>query len=158
MELDWVLKMGNETGKNMNQQKTAALIVSEVEEFSKYKLKMKEDLERVIDLCINSNNGRVLDEIAFTAKYLQGLFGIIQRGESSIDDEVLGRYMKEYSENIEKVKGNLSVILESASSFIRNIFQQKYFSMTQESVSNLNKLCYDLGWYKMYQNDQKIKE
>ncbi|MGE5352501.1 MAG: hypothetical protein ACM3P0_10480 [Acidobacteriota bacterium] len=140
------------------QQNTAMNIIEEVEALSKNRLKMKDDLKRVIELSIQSNKTSVLDETAFKAKYLQGLFGIIQRGESSIDEEVFRRYMAEYTENIEEVKKNLALIIEASGNFYKNIFEEKYFSMTQDGISNLNKLIYDLGWYKMYLNDRKTKD
>ncbi|MGE5430377.1 MAG: hypothetical protein ACM3QX_04845 [Syntrophomonadaceae bacterium] len=139
------------------QQKTAENIIEEVETLSNNKLKMKDDLLRIIALSINGGSVSVLEDTAFKAKYLQGLFGIIQRGESSIDEEVFKRYMAEYLENIEGIKKNLGSIIESAGSFYRNIFTEKFFSMTQESISNLNRLIYDLGWYKIYMNDQKTR-
>lgn len=137
------------------EQNSANNIVSEVEVLSKNRLKMKDDLVRIIDISIKNGKISLLDETAFKAKYLQGLFGIIQRGESSIDEEVLRRYMAEYTENIEAVKKNLADIIEGAAGFFKNIFVDKYFAMTQESLSNLNRLIYDLGWYKMYLNDRK---
>lgn len=137
------------------QQKSAAAIVEEVESLSKNKLKMKDDLERLIGLSIKHNRTSVLEDTAFKAKYLQGLYAIIQRGESSVEGEVFVRYMNEYRENIEEIKKNLGSIIEDSGNFIKNIFAEKYLSMTQESLSNLNRLIYDLGWYKMYLNDLK---
>ncbi|HEX2868983.1 MAG TPA: hypothetical protein VHO03_18225 [Ignavibacteriales bacterium] len=137
------------------EENSANSIVSEVEVLSKNRLKVKDDLVRIVDISIKTDKLSLLGEAAFKAKYLQGLFGIIQRGESSIDEEVLGRYMAEYTENIEEIKKNLADIIEGAGSFFKNIFAEKYFSMTQESLSNLNRLLYDLGWYKMYLNDRK---
>lgn len=137
------------------QQNTAMNILEEVDALSKNRLKMKDDLQRIIDLSMKNGRVPLLDETAFKAKYLQGLFGIIQRGESSIDEEVFRRYMAEYTENIQEVKKNLALIIEDSGSFYKNIFEEKYFSMTQEGISNLNKLIYDLGWYKSYLNDRK---
>lgn len=137
------------------QQNKAMNILEEVEALSKNRLKMKDDLQRIIELSMKNGRASLLDETAFKAKYLQGLFAIIQRGESSIDEEVFRRYMAEYVENVEAVKKNLALIIEDSGSFYKNIFEEKYFSMTQESISNLNKLIYDLGWYKMYLNDRK---
>ncbi|MGE5496550.1 MAG: hypothetical protein ACM3Q2_00645 [Syntrophothermus sp.] len=139
------------------QQNTAVNIVEKVETLSKNRLKMKDDLKRIIEVSITGRKIPLLDETAFKAKYLQGLFSIIQRGESSIDEEVFRRYMTEYTENVEEVKKNLALIIEDSGSFYRKIFEEKYFSMTQEGISNLNKLMYDLGWYKMYLNDRKTK-
>lgn len=139
------------------QQKTAMNIIEEVETLSKNKLKMKDDLLRIIDISIKENKILLLEDTAFKARYLQGLFGIIQRGESSIDEEVFRRYMAEYMENVEEVKKNLAGIIEKAAGFYRSIFEEKYFAMTQESISNLNRLIYDLGWLKMYLNDRKTR-
>lgn len=141
--------------KEAMEQNSANNIVSEVEALSKNRLKMKDDLVRIIDISIKGGKLPILEETAFKAKYLQGLFGIIQRGESSVDEEVLRRYMAEYTQNIEEVKKNLADIIEGAGSFFKNIFQEKYFSMTHESLSSLNRLISDLGWYKMYLNDRK---
>lgn len=139
------------------QQKTAISITEEVDTLSKNKLKMKDDLQRVIDISIKNNKMSLLEDTAFKARYLQGLFSIIQRGESSIDEDVFRRYMAEYMENVGEVKKNLAGIIEGAAGFYRNIFEDKFFSMTQEGISNLNKLIYDLGWFKMYLNDQKTR-
>ncbi|MCU7496320.1 MAG: hypothetical protein HF314_08270 [Ignavibacteria bacterium] len=138
-------------------QKSAREIVEEVEILSRNRLKMKDDLLRIIELSIKNGSTPLLDETAFRAKYLQGLFGIIQRGESSIKEEVLRRYTAEYTENIEEIKKNLLKIVEGSGNFFMNIFREKYLSLTQESLSKLNRLIYDLGWYKMYLNDQKSR-
>jgi hypothetical protein len=122
--------------------------------FSNQKLKQKEDLERLIEISYNNNNFNLLEKTAFIAKYLQGLFNIIQRGDKIIDDEIFARYSKEYSENIELLKKYLKDLLKSSSDFYKKIFEEKYFSLTQNAISNLNELCYDLSWIKMYINEK----
>jgi hypothetical protein len=138
-------------------KKSSKYFLDEIDKFSKGKLKKKEDLERLLEISINNNKGEILEETAFIAKYLQGLFGIIQKGETAVDDEVLNKYVKEYTENIEKLKDKIRLLLQDSSSFFKNIFEEKYFTLTQDSINNLNDLCYDLSWIKMFLNDQKIK-
>lgn len=135
-------------------QKPASQLVSELEDFSGGKLKRKDDLERIIEISQKNKKTALLDDIAFTAKFVQGLFSIIQRGESVIDEVILERYIKEYSENLEKIKNKLKEIIGEGNSFFRGIFEEKYFSLTQGSLSNLNELCYDLSWYKTYLNEK----
>jgi hypothetical protein len=126
-----------------------------VYEFSDQKLKQKEDLERLIDLSFENNNFELLEKITFIAKYLQGLFGIIQRRDNVIDEEIFNKYSKEYSENIALLKNYIGDLLILSSDFYKIIFNNKYFSLTQDSIKNLNELCYDLSWVKMYLNKLK---
>ncbi|MDP4175584.1 MAG: hypothetical protein Q8933_16535 [Bacteroidota bacterium] len=134
--------------------KKASVLSEEINRFSKGKLKQKEDIERLIDISLEQNKIPLLEEAAFTAKFLYGLLSIIQRGESPIDGEVFSRYMKEYTENLEKLKGDLKEILKEAGSFINEIFTRKYFALSQESLENMHELCHDLNWYKMYVNEK----
>ncbi len=127
-------------------------LLKSVEEFSNNKLKLKDDLERLIEISISKNRFDLLEKIAFTAKYLQGLFAIIQRGDFVIDEEVFRRYKKEYAENLEQIRLNLQELLIDSSAFYKKIVTGKFLEMTQSSISNLNDLCNDLSWLKMYLN------
>ncbi|MCX6151523.1 MAG: hypothetical protein NTX22_13410 [Ignavibacteriales bacterium] len=124
----------------------------EVEKFSNSKLKQKEDLVRLIEISFKNNKIDLLEKAAFTAKYLQGLFNIIQRGDSAVNKEIFEKYSKEYSENVEQLKNNLKELLKDGSEFYKKIFEEKYFALTHTSISSLNDLCYDLSWVKMYLN------
>ena len=126
-----------------------------VEIFSKGQLKKTEDLQRLIEFSFKEKKINKLEETAFYSKYLQGLLKIIQRGETSLNDEVFSRYQKEYFDNIEKIKSNLQEIIKNSGDFYKSIFIEKYFSLTKESMQNLNDLCYDLSWVKMYLNNSK---
>lgn len=130
-------------------------MTASVSDFSGGRLRRKEDLERLIDLSIKHNRKKELEEAAFDAKFLQGLFSIVQRGESALDEPLFAKYMQEYTEAMTRVKDNLSQIISGAGEFYNKIFTQKYLSLTQESVSNLNDLCYDLSWLKMYMNEYR---
>jgi hypothetical protein len=140
-----------------DQKLSAKNLYLEVLNYSKHKLKQKEDLERLIEISIQSDNFSILEKSAFTAKYLQGLFSIVQRGDKLIDEEVFKKYTSEYSENLEKLKNNLKIIIKGTGEFYNKIFEEKYFSLTQSSINNLNNLCYDLSWLKMYLNDKRTE-
>jgi len=129
-------------------------LLTSVDQFSNNKLKLKDDLERLIDLSISKNKFELLEKTAFTAKYLQGLFTIIQRSNSIVDEAVFNRYKKEYAENIGKLRNNLQELLIGSSEFYIKIFSEKFLGMTQISISNLTELCSDLAWLKMYLNRQ----
>lgn len=123
--------------------------------FSRGKVKNEDDIKRLIELAIKENKLNDLEEIAFSAKFTKGLLRIIQNRENTIEDEYFEKIKKEYSENIQKVKIGLEELINHGSDFIKNIFNEKYFLLTHESLANLNNLCGDLEWVKMYLNDIK---
>ncbi len=128
---------------------------NELINFSRGKIKNEEDIKRLIDLSVKENKLAELDEIAFSAKFTKGLLRIIQNRNNNIDDEYFDKIKKEYSENIQKVKSGLEKLIDEASNFIKNIYSEKYFQLTHESLANLNNLCSDLEWVKMYLNSLK---
>ena len=123
--------------------------------FSRGKVKNEDDIKRLIELAIKENKLNDLEEIAFSAKITKRLLRIIQNRENTIEDEYFEKIKKEYSENIQKVKIGLEELINHGSDFIKNIFNEKYFLLTHESLANLNNLCGDLEWVKMYLNDIK---
>lgn len=133
------------------------LSFNHIQEFSKNKLKQPEDTERLINISVQNNNLELLEETAFYSKYLQGLLTIIQRGETSINEEVFTRYRNEYLENIEKIKANLKQLISAADDFYKQIFSGKYLQVDENSIRNLVELIHDLSWIKMYMNSVKVK-
>ena len=123
--------------------------------FSRGKIQNEDDIKRLIKLALKEEKLNDLEEIAFSAKITKGLLRIIQNRENTIEDEYFEKIKKEYSENIQKVKIGLEELINHGSDFIKNIFNEKYFLLTHESLANLNNLCGDLEWVKMYLNDIK---
>ena len=123
--------------------------------FSRGKIQNEDDIKRLIELALKEEKLNDLEEIAFSAKFTKGLLRIIQNRENTIEDEYFEKIKKEYSENIQKVKIGLEELINHGSDFIKNIFNEKYFLLTHESLANLNNLCGDLEWVKMYLNDIK---
>ena len=136
-------------------QNRAEMIIRKLDEYSSGKIINKEDLTRIINRSFNNEKENLLSDIAFSAKYIQGLMKIIQNRDSDIDEEYFSKIKKELSENLEKVKSNLSDIVGKENSFISNIFEEKYLGMTQVCLQNLTNLCSDLSWLKSYLNEFK---
>ena len=123
--------------------------------FSRGKIQNEDDIKRLIELALKEEKLNDLEEIAFSAKFTKGLLRIIHNRENTIENEYFEKIKKEYSENIQKVKIGLEELINHGSDFIKNIFNEKYFLLTHESLANLNNLCGDLEWVKMYLNDIK---
>ncbi|WKZ70645.1 MAG: hypothetical protein QY331_05170 [Melioribacteraceae bacterium] len=140
---------------SVDNKKAAEEFCSKINEFAKGKLNNAEDLTRIAEIIFKINKQELLDEISFSAKYSQGLLKIIQNRSNNIEDDYFDRIKAEYTEAVKKVRELLTRILNDGSPFIKQIFIDKYLSLTHESLNNLNLLMSDLSWVKMYLNDIK---
>ncbi len=140
----------------MNDYKLEAeKICNSVEDISKGKLINKEDLFRIVELALTYDKMYLLEELSFHAKYSRGLITIIQKSDIKIDEEYFSKVKNEFLETIEKVKKLFEELIEIANDFLKTIFKEKYFEMSQQGMTNLNNLCNDLSYLKLYLNDNK---
>jgi hypothetical protein len=130
-------------------------MLSGVEKLADAKIKSREDLKIIINIAVKDEKLASLEDISFHAKVVYSLFKIIQRKEDVDDEEFFSKAAEEYKENIVKLKMLLNYLMGNTNSFIKNIFTEKYFQLTQMSLSNLNNLCSDLSYLKLYFNDKK---
>ncbi len=126
-----------------------------VDEFAKGKLNNAEDLTRLTEIMYKINKENLLEDISFSAKYSQGLLKIIQNRNNNFEDDYFEKIKEEYTNAIKNIRTMLEEIVENGSSFIKNIYKEKYLSMTHESLHNLNLLIDDLSWVKIYLNELK---
>lgn len=130
-------------------------ILSRIDSLARGKLNFREDLARLINLSVQNNKLEVLEELSFHARYSQGLLKIVQNRDNNINDDYFAKVQSEFTESIVKIKSFIEILLGLSSGFIKEIFTEKYLAMNQLSLSNLNKLCSDLGYLKLYFNDVK---
>lgn len=130
-------------------------ILDIIDHLSKGKLNFRDDLGRLIELSIKNDKMKILEDLSFQARYAQGLLKIIQNRDNNIDEEYFAKVQNEFTESIQKIKISIELLLSFSSNFIKEIFIEKYLQMSQVSFSNLNKLCLDLSYLKLYFNDMK---
>jgi hypothetical protein len=135
--------------------KSIKVILQGVEELSNRQLNFKDDIEILLTISFKENKINLLEKLSFQAKFSKSLFNIIQKKESNNDEIYFERIKKEYLESILKVKAILEEILNDSEKFIKNIFSEKYLILTQQCMENINKLCSDLEYLKLYLNDLK---
>lgn len=139
----------------MDYKLEAEKICNCVEDLAKGKLKNKEDLLRLTELALNSNKMQKLEELAFQAKFSQGLLRIIQNRDNTINEEYFTSLKNEYLQSIKLIKNILENLLSDANEFLKTIYKEKFFQFTLQSMNNLNDLCSDLIYMKYYFNDNK---
>ncbi|MEJ5351459.1 MAG: hypothetical protein WHS65_07700 [Melioribacteraceae bacterium] len=139
----------------MDYKLEAEKICNAVEDLAKGKLKNKEDLMRIIELALSSNKIKELEELAFHAKFSQGVLSIIQNRDNSFEGEYFDSLKNEYIKSINEIKTILESLLLNANQFLKTIYNEKFFQLTMQSMNALNDLCSDLVYLKYYFNDNK---
>lgn len=133
-------------------------IITSLKKISNDKLLAQDDLEKIISTSIEFNLVKELEAVSFQAKYIHGLIRVIQKRETMADESYSIKIKEELVTGYENLKSGLKKIIVKCSPFIQNIFEEKYFQLTQTSLKNLNLLAEDLTTLKLYFNDLKTKE
>ena len=146
-------------------------LIRELTTFSHNKLKNQDDISILLEISHSDNKKQLLNDLIFTAKYLNGLGKILHTGpqklsdlakgkdaKSSIQQDSLVKVKKEYQTNLEKFIKLLTEMVEHKNEDKYEPFKQKYFKLTQESMVNLTTLIYDLCWLKKYTNEKNKSE
>ncbi|MHB8906222.1 MAG: hypothetical protein ACYC6D_08875 [Melioribacteraceae bacterium] len=138
---------------NPNLELTTDNILQSVSELAENRLQRREDLELLIDTAIKQNKISLLKELSFHAKFSDGLLRVVQKKESIVDEAYFLKATEEYKNSIEKVRTVLEELLIHASDFIKLVLTEKYLQLSQVSLANLNSLCSDLSYLKLFFND-----
>jgi hypothetical protein len=129
--------------------------VNEVEKFSKSRLKRKAELIRIYEEAVNNNNEKLFEDLAFTAKYVQGLLRIVKTGSANSEINNLDQIKKDFSDNMNKVILKIKEIIAGADEGMKTHFELTYFELSQQGFINISELLSDLEWAKIYLNDRK---
>ena len=130
-------------------------ILTEVDGLSNNRLYFRDDLEILIKIAQQSDKLGLLEEISFHAKFSNGLLKVIQRKDPVIEETFFLKASGEYKDSLQKVVKLVEDLLKEGNDFIRKIFKGKYLELNQQCLSNLNNLCSDLSYLKLYFNDLK---
>ena len=136
---------------------TTENILIKVTELAENHLQQRGDLELLIDTAVKQDKIQLLEDLSFHAKFSNGLLRVIQKKDSTIDEEYFLKAVDEYKSSIEKVRTIFEELLSGATGFMKSILNEKYLQLSQLSLSNLNSLCSDLSYLKLYFNDLKSK-
>jgi len=124
---------------------------ADFEIFASGKLKVKEDLFKVIDIC--ETRPGLLDKISFSAKYIQGLYKIIEKAAGNTDINNMEELKTKLTDEMKNFREVLIVSL--ANTEHAGYFNLNYFEYTPEAFANFRRLISDLEWVKLFKNDLK---
>ena len=130
-------------------------IISEVDRLSGGKLNFRDDIESFIRIAAEEGKMETLKEISFYAKFLKSILSILQRKDEIIYGNYLNKAAGEYKTNLRKISGLINELLGDGNAFLKGILNEKYFKLSVESLRNLNLLCSDLSYLKLYFNDRR---
>lgn len=127
--------------------------VRQIDDFSHQKLTNRTELATLIELAHSKKEEHRISEIAFLAKFLSKMYGILKR--SSPETQGYEKLTKEFQENLDKAVLELRGLLENAPAEIRDMFSSRFLSMTADSFENLMTLLYDFSWVKNWYLDHE---
>jgi glutamyl-tRNA reductase len=130
-------------------------LVKQVDEFSDYKLSVRDDLHRLFSVSLNEKNEKLFEDTIFTAKYVQGLMRVLQKGSSNPDVESLENVKTDLTENMKKTVEQLRELTSDGPETDKTYFEENFLQMSPDAFQNLNKLLQDLEWTKKFLNDLK---
>ncbi len=142
---------------NLFKNLTPESLLKEVENFSKILLPNKNDLLLIFTEGLKAENFKSFNDLIFTAKYVQGLKRVIDKGASMTDVNNLEDVKKDLSENLVSLVDILKEYNTSMPDENKEKFEYDYLKMNSDCLSNLNNLLKGLEWTKIYLNDLKRK-
>lgn len=129
--------------------------IKDLDEFAGGKINDRIELQELVEIAAQYNRLSLFEELAFTAKYVQGLMKVLKSASSNPEITNVERIKTDLSVNVEKVFVQIREILTDTNEETIKRFEAKYLGMTGESFINLNRLMADLDWAKMYINHHK---
>lgn len=133
-------------------------LVRRVDEFSNFKLSVRDDLQRLFDISLNEKNEMLFEDTIFTAKYVLGLMRVLKKGHTNPEVESLENVKDDLTENMKKIVAQINELILESPETDKRYFQDNFLQMNPEAFQNLNKLLEDLEWTKKYFNDLKRNE
>lgn len=139
----------------MPLSQTTKTLLSEITTLSGNTLQRAMDLGTLIELASLHSRQQVLDDLAFSAKFITKSFELMQRiGKDGNGYEKLAA---EFTAQVTRSQELLRAMLVSSDAMTNANFSGNYLEMNTLTLENLMKLYHDLSWYKNYRIDHATK-
>ncbi len=133
-------------------------LIVECEKFNNEPLKRNNDLLLIIKAYNKKNQMDEFERLAFTGKYVNGLFRVLKSSVNIPEVESVDHIKKDLSENLEKVTSQLREIAFDMTDADKIQIEKNYLEMSQTSLNNLQELVADFDDIKKYLNYLKRNE
>ncbi|HAL55965.1 MAG TPA: hypothetical protein DCP63_05705 [Bacteroidetes bacterium] len=130
-----------------------AQFLRKLERSSKRKLHYPDEVGRLIDLSREINAPKAFEDAIFQAKFLAKSYVVMKR--IGREGQGYDRLAMEFQSSLEKTMALLKVIVEKSPGEFRKRFEESFFSLEQDALSNLMKLLVDLSAVKNWMLDGK---
>ena len=128
-------------------------LLTQITTLSGNTLQRSMDLGVLLELAQRQSLQPMLDDLAFSAKFLVKSIELMKRiGEGGDGYEKLE---KEVAAQTEKSRTIITRLLDGADALTQSHIRGTYLSMDTVSLQNLLQLFHDLRWYKNYQMDHR---
>lgn len=128
-------------------------VLDEVERFAGRKLQYRADIIVLMELAVSYQQRRMFDDVMFLAKFLKNAHHILQR--IGPNDEGYPKLSAEFREALEKFTTLVKTIIKEGPEDVKQSFTARFFTLTQQSLTNLLQLAADVSWVKNYTIDTK---
>jgi hypothetical protein len=139
----------------MTLRQTTKTLLSEINTLSGNTLQRSMDLGALLEVADLHSRQQVLDDLAFSAKFIVKSFELMQR--IGKDGNGYEKIAGEFSAQIKKSQELLKQLLIPADAMTNAHFAGQYLEMNTLTLENLMKLYHDLSWYKNYRIDHAVK-
>jgi hypothetical protein len=129
------------------------IILSDINEVSGKSLKRSLDLGALLQIAEEQSQKTMLDDLAFSAKFITKSFELMQR--IGRDGNGYEKLSEEFSMQIKKSQEILKQLLDKTDAMTKAHFTGNYLEMNTLTMQNLMQLFHDLSWYKNYQIDKR---
>lgn len=129
--------------------------LNEVESFTDRKLHHKKFLQQLIDEANKNQAIEKFEELAFTGKYVNGLFRAIKIGQANPDVTNLHLIKEDLMKNIEKVITLIKEMTLNVSKEFSAEINLKFIELSKDQFNNITNLVDDLDQVKKYLNHLK---
>ncbi|GMU94677.1 hypothetical protein [Ignavibacterium album] len=129
--------------------------LNEVESFTERKLHHKKFLQQLIDEANKNQAIEKFEELAFTGKYVNGLFRAIKIGQANPDVTNLHLIKEDLMKNIEKVITLIKEMTLNVSKEFSAEINLKFIELSKDQFNNITNLVDDLDQVKKYLNHLK---
>jgi len=122
------------------------------EDFTGHQFNHKNDVRDILGLSFSAGKEKDFNEFIFTAKYVRGLMRVIKKAPGIPEADNVDQLKQDISENFKKISAQLRTILSTADVKTKSFFEEKYLTLNEKCINNLNLLLEDLEALKKYSN------